>query len=179
MARPKRTCTIEGCERPHMGRGYCGPHLYRFQKFGDPLGGRHIRVAGDSVERLMLLYRVEESTGHWLWTASLGEFGYGQVRWGGTMRRAHRVVYAVMVGPIPPGMVLDHLCGVRHCVNPAHLEPVTQRVNMARAVKPHCKNGHEWTTETTIVRKGGKRLCRTCNRAYQRERYHQLVTRRT
>ncbi|TDD77726.1 HNH endonuclease [Actinomadura rubrisoli] len=83
----------------------------------------------------------------------------------------HRFVYESLVGPIPEGLVLDHLCRVRACCNPAHLEPVTDRVNILRgasitaanARKTHCDHGHEFTSQNTY-RHRGRRLCRACNR---------------
>jgi hypothetical protein len=74
--------------------------------------------------------------GCWLWTASLGRGGYAQVWWGGTMARAHRVVYELITGvAVPADLESDHLCRVRHCVNPGHLEPVTRQENQRRRRK--------------------------------------------
>ena len=73
-----------------------------------------------------------DPSGCWLWAASLGTAGYGQVWDGVTMRRAHRVTYTLLVGAIPEGLEIDHLCRVRRCVNPAHLEAVTKQENQRR-----------------------------------------------
>src|SRR6266576_3456485 len=86
----------------------------------------------------------------WPWQANRGR-GYGNVWIAGRMYRAHRVAYELLIGPIPEGLTLDHLCRNRGCVNPAHLEPVTSRENTLRgegisannARKTHCKHGHE------------------------------------
>lgn len=78
--------------------------------------------------------KVELSPDCWTWTGALTE-GYGRIKWGGRLDMAHRVVYAILVGPVPDGLQLDHLCRNRACVNPAHLEPVTQAVNMQRAAE--------------------------------------------
>jgi hypothetical protein len=83
---------------------------------------------------------------------------------------AHRLVYEELVGPIPEGMELDHLCRNTSCVNPAHLEPVPHRVNVLRgvgptaenAVKTECVNGHPLTGRNLCIRKEGGRKCRTC-----------------
>ena len=86
------------------------------------------------------------------------------------MLLAHRIVYEALVGPIPEGMVLDHLCRNRPCASPAHLEPVDSRTNTLRgegptakhAIKTHCPRGREHTPENTYSYKRGGRQCRTC-----------------
>jgi len=74
----------------------------------------------------------KDANGCWTWTGSTSRRGYGQLQVNGHVVRAHRHVYGLMVGPIPAGMTLDHLCGNKPCVNPAHLEPVTARENWLR-----------------------------------------------
>lgn len=108
----------------------------------------------------------------WLWTMRPAGEGYGQIKLeSGRRQQAHRFAYELLVGPIPEGLQLDHLCRVRHCVNPAHLEPVTSRENVHRspiapaalnARKTHCPHGHEYTDDNTYF-SGGKRICRACN----------------
>jgi hypothetical protein len=91
-------------------------------------------------------------------------------------RRAHRVVYECLVGPIPDGLEMDHLCRNTMCVNPAHLEPVPHRINMGRstwAMKTHCPQGHPYTDQNTSIERGnGKtmRHCKACDRERHRER---------
>lgn len=124
----------------------------------------------------------EPNTGCWLWTAAVRN-GYGRM----TVRRAthktaaHRVAYEVFVGPIPHGMTLDHLCRVRCCVNPEHLEPVTMRENIRRGTSPvaqnihgamregYCQNGHSWDDPTNVRITGRRRDCRACQREQQRK----------
>lgn len=120
---------------------------------------------------------VDKSGECWLWTRSKIWNGYGQVRWGSTMRPVHRVAYELLVGTIPEGFQLDHLCGVRDCVNPAHLEPVTQQENIRRSAanwnhSTTCKRGHNITNPENIytVPSTGKRQCRECIRFNQREK---------
>lgn len=124
----------------------------------------------------------EPNTGHWLWTASLIR-GYGQFRVNHRPAYAHRYAYEHLVGPVPEGLELDHLCRVRRCVNPDHLQPVTHRQNVLRgdsptadnAVKTHCPTGHPYDEANTYRRDDGHRKCRACNRrmsaaAYARRR---------
>lgn len=112
--------------------------------------------------------------GCWLWTGGVGSSGYGN--FGKPTKLAHRVSYELEIGPIPEGMQLDHLCRVRTCVNPAHLEPVTARVNGERsenfagvnARKEMCANGHPFDEANTAYRKRRdgrvRRACRACDR---------------
>jgi len=115
-----------------------------------------------------------DPSGCWLWTASRNPGGYGQI-WanGKAARHAHRIAYELLVGPIPDDLELDHLCRVRHCVNPAHLEPVTHAENVRRgnmeikrlAVirgRTHCKRGHPFDDANTYVTPDGRRQCRVC-----------------
>lgn len=115
---------------------------------------------------------VQEAQGCWRWTASFDRYGYGRFApTGESSRSAYLVAYAALVGPVPRGLQLDHLCRNRACVNPEHLEPVTQAENARRsaaASKTHCVNGHEFTPENTYLRPpgcGGHRDCRACIRA--------------
>jgi hypothetical protein len=100
--------------------------------------------------------------GHcWVWTGYLDR-GYGRYR----SNWAHRHAWKTLVGAIPEGLQLDHLCRNPPCVNPKHLEPVTSAENMRRRKEAHttCFRGHEYTPENTYLRARGFRQCRTCNR---------------
>ena len=120
--------------------------------------------------------KVDASGDCWLWTASTSRLGYGEFRLGGRIRKAHRVAYEMLVGLIPDDLEIDHLCRVRHCVNPDHMEPVTHRVNVLRgaslsaanARKAHCKRGHPFDEENTHIwvrpNGGQMRQCRACDR---------------
>lgn len=135
----------------------------------------------------------------WLWTAATNGFGYGLVKWNAkSMSVAHRVVYELLVGPIPEGLDLDHLCHNaavdagecldvsecqhRRCVNPSHLEPVTRTVNSRRgdaggyqSRKTHCPNGHPYSGENLYVVPTSdgtnNRHCRECIRVAGRRYY--------
>ncbi|CCA55433.1 MULTISPECIES: HNH endonuclease signature motif containing protein [Streptomyces] len=123
------------------------------------------------------LERFEEQVGkspngHWVWAGVLSN-GYGNF-WDGIRKvPAHRWAYEYWVGPIPAGMQIDHLCRIRQCVNPEHLEPVTPRENVLRSDSPpglsyrtgRCKHGHEMTPENTSFNKAGSRQCKACRRA--------------
>jgi hypothetical protein len=113
----------------------------------------------------------KHENGCWIWTASHNRGGYGQFYVDGKMLRAHRVAYELVAGPIPIGLDLDHLCRVRNCVNPDHLEPTTRKENVHRGIGPaamkakqkYCKNGHLFDEKNTYIRSDGNRGCRSCN----------------
>lgn len=138
-------------------------------------------------ERIEQNIRRDPETACWIWTAARARTkGYGDTRFNGKTRRAHRVIYELLRGPIPHGLTLDHLCRNRACVNPDHLEPVNIRVNILRgdspsainARKPTCKAGHPYTPENTHIDPEGRRICRECVRARERERYHSMTPER-
>lgn len=115
--------------------------------------------------------------GCWTWDKGRTGEGYGAFSptGRGSTGLAHRWSYARANGPIPKGMVLDHVCRVRHCVNPEHLEVVTSKENTMRgktaaamnAAKTHCVNGHEFTEENTYIH-GSRRQCKTCKKLRKR-----------
>lgn len=111
--------------------------------------------------------KVDKSGDCWLWTKALDPAGYAFIGIDGQGVRAHRWAWESVNGPIPEGLEIDHLCRVRHCVNPDHLEPVTHAENMIRAAEAripptHCIRGHEFTPENTMTPPSGGRKCRAC-----------------
>lgn len=122
--------------------------------------------------------------GCWVWTAANAS-GYGRF-WVGHLVVAHRFAYELLVGPIPDGMQLDHLCRNPPCVNPAHLEPVTCRVNLLRGEtqtarrsrQTHCSRGHEFTAANTYTKPNGARNCRACKAIADFKYYVQKKARR-
>lgn len=82
---------------------------------------------------------VEDANGCWIWTGAVGKHGYGTVKRQNQTRMAHRVMYEETIGPVPEGLVMDHLCSVKRCIRPSHLEPVTHQINLQRAWdRRHC-----------------------------------------
>ena len=113
--------------------------------------------------------KVNKTDTCWLWTAAAPN-GYGQIGAGGKTLRAHRVAYEMLVGPIPEGLQLDHLCRVTLCVNPNHLEPVTNRENVLRGESPlakkarqtECLRGHPLSGANLYTYPNGNRRCKIC-----------------
>lgn len=127
-------------------------------------------------------------SGCWIFMGSLNHGGYGQIGVGGKkkMMLAHRASYLAYRGDVPQGLELDHLCRVRSCCNPDHLEAVTSQENSRRGIqvdpplavinrkKTHCQRGHEYSAENTYFYTAGKyksRICRICNLAAANKRY--------
>jgi hypothetical protein len=132
----------------------------------------------DLTERFLAKITTDERTGCWLWTGYVMPNGYAQFNIGRRHIYAHRWAYERWVGPIPEGAQIDHVrergCVHRHCANPAHLEPVSNRENAKRGRwgrTTHCPAGHPYDeTNTYIIPGTGARQCRECKRdAHRRE----------
>jgi hypothetical protein len=148
------------------------------------MSGKPGRPARPVIDRIASHVALAE-TGCLIWTAALGRDGYARVRVIASTRvyknvPVHRVVYEYVVGPIPEGMQIDHLCRNRACCRPEHLEPVTIRENLLRgethaaanAAKTHCANGHPFSGENLSIQVGRyQRVCKACKRAEARRRY--------
>ena len=148
-----------------------------------PGEGRRRRTPDDVLDHLAANFELDEH-GCWVWTSRLTKEGYASMTWrpaddAPVIAGGHRLAWTVAVDAVPAGLVIDHLCRNRACVNPDHLEPVTQRENVMRspiapgainAAKTHCPQGHPYSPENThwYTRKTPNqttgRLCRTCQR---------------
>jgi hypothetical protein len=177
-------CSIDGCDQPVKARGWCNPHYGRWKRYGSPTGGNRIFRSMPHAQRFWLKVDKEgglpdhnPALGHcWLWTDIPNKKGYAEFYGASGLVSAHRWSYVDTFGSIPDGLELDHLCRVRHCVNPRHLEPVTHAENMRRgalAQRTHCNHGHPFDEKNTYMRPDGGRACRACQRRskdeYERE----------
>jgi len=164
-------CAVPECSAPVKSWGWCHKHYQRWLRHGT----LHRRGAEERFWEKVRALPVDDPDACWLWQGALSG-GYGQIcgEW------AHRFSYRFLVGPIPEGLQIDHLCRVRHCVNPDHLEPVTQQVNIRRgewATRTHCVNGHPFDEANTYrpPSKPGWRYCRECFRLRDAERQRRIV----
>lgn len=160
-------CVVPGCGRRRTARSWCHSHYEQWRRRGITPSEPIL----DTPARRLMAKVEKRPDGCWIWTGSTGGDGrYGRIHFEGRNRPAHRVAYILLVGPVSEDDVLDHLCRVTLCVNPTHLEPVTQAENIRRgdappalnARKTHCKRGHEFTPENTYAARSGGRGCRAC-----------------
>jgi len=179
-------CTVDGCTSNHLALGYRLAHYKRLRRHGDPLGARHILTDDERftphVQRAGSLPEGRPGLGPcWVWTGTVGGNGYGYVNAADRSKKlAHRVAYERTYGAIPDGTVIDHLCRNRRCVNPHHLEAVSNEENLRRGLgyrlrngmDTACVNGHRYTPENTYrnPNKPEEIRCRTCARDRDRTR---------
>ena len=171
---PQGTCSVDECERPRFGRGWCRTHYLRWYRTGT--ADRPPLWTSDPPD-VRFWNHVDKTATCWLWTSEINK-GYGRLTINAKHVLAHRFAYELLIGPIPDGLELDHLCRVRHCVNPEHLEPVTTSVNVQRAFDfraghggpPICRNRrHSMTPDNVWMRRRPNghlsRECRACKNA--------------
>lgn len=141
IVRTRKTCSVEACNVPAWSKGLCTTHLSRWKKTGSTDAPVPPTVAERFWAKVNLLGPEPDYAPHlgrcWLWAASANEQGYGHFTPQKNKRSlcAHRWSYQQLVGPIPEGLHLDHLCRVPACVNPSHLEPVTPFENTRRGIE--------------------------------------------
>ncbi len=165
-------CSVPECRRPHWTHGYCARHFQRMRQYGQLERTRdHVYSAYHRFWKHLLIGDVSRDEDCWEWQGTrLKGYGVMWVTQDGrcTTVRAHRYAYELIVGPIPEGLTIDHLCRNRACCNPTHLEPVTIAENVRRGLtgrrKVICKRGHE------IDYSGGRGICRECRNAAAREK---------
>lgn len=168
-------CTGPKCDRPSEGRGLCHAHAEQRRRRSN---GLLTPLRPTDAKARFALMVIKNPDGCWVWQgATDGRHRYGSFQFEGRVARAHRVSFEWAKGPIPEGLVLDHLCRTTLCVNPDHLEAVTQYANVLRgdgwggvnSRKTHCPQGHPYDESNTYVQPStGGRVCRTCDRARKR-----------
>lgn len=125
---------------------------------------------------------VVDDNGCWLWCRRLDRHGYGEMRRDKRKVGVHRAAYELAKGPVPDGLVIDHLCRVRRCANPDHMEPVTNAENLRRGKsreRSHCVHGHPFADENLRFAANGKKICVTCQRARSNRAYARRMGART
>lgn len=174
MVSANRICDVPGCGQSHYGRGWCRSH---YRAWWSANGGQGDPRRRPESERFWAKVSGGDYTTCWLWVGGLSK-GYGSFRRtdASLSGLAHRFAYEHLIGEVPSGLVLDHLCRETRCVNPWHLQPVPQRINTLRGVGPaarravatHCARGHEFSYANTYLSPAGHRTCRTCVRLRRR-----------
>lgn len=165
-------CSVMNCENKSKTRGWCVKHYKRWLKHGDVNYVRPRRSFEESFEKY-----VDKSGECWEWSGSHYVNGYSKITSGRDQALAHRWAYEHYRGRIPDGMVIDHLCRNRGCVNPDHMEVVTNNENLRRGagygirngMRTTCIHGHEYTDENIYRTPQGGIRCRECARIRDRQ----------
>lgn len=170
----KPLCSVDGCERRSLAKGLCNAHYIRWKTSGDVQADKPLQDKVKGAPPVRFWAYVNKTEGCWLWEGGTISTGYGIFNAGRPSPvLAHRFAYEDVVGQIPEGKHLDHLCRVILCVRPDHLEPVTNRENTRRGLKgilqTHCKQGHPLTEDNLYYRANSdQKRCRECQRGHSR-----------
>jgi hypothetical protein len=151
-----RLCTVEGCGRPFRAKGFCMKHYDKAKSL------KTLPPTPSMEERFWA--KVDKTGDCWLWTAYLANTGYGQFGIGDKVYSSHRVSYEMAHGKIPEGMVIDHRCHVRACVNPDHLRVVSQKQNAEHRSGPQVNNRSSGVLGVTWHKDTNKWAARVSNR---------------
>lgn len=146
---------------------------------------RDYKELENTFEDLLAKVELVTESGCWIFHCAVSDTGYARARFNGKTVAMHRLFYERFVGPIPDGLDLDHLCRVRCCVNPHHVEPVTPKINTLRghgrtamnAHKTHCVYGHEFSGDNLRISKTGWRICLRCKAYHSVKRFKQEASR--
>lgn len=169
-----RICELKDCMNPAPRRKLCEHHYRRKLKYGSPYGVPSPKAPHPPEDRFfprLSFGPLFQGTRCLEWTGDRWSTGYGRFSVNGKQVGVHRWLYERWVGPIPDGLVIDHLCRNIVCCNPEHLEPVTNAENVRRGVGPaaqnrlktHCKYGHPFAGRNLGTDAFGRRICRACS----------------
>lgn len=185
-------CSVPHCGRLHYARTYCEKHYRHWRRCGRP----ECTPRPSTEERFWAKVNKNgpmppshpELGPCWLWQGADNPDGYGRFNPVRTQTtKAYRFSYLLLIGSVPPGLELDHLCRNTHCVNPAHLQAVTHLENLRRGqtiaaknlLKTHCPKGHPYDLLNTYVDAAASRHCRICRRDWNREHYRRSIAAQT
>lgn len=147
-----RVCSVDGCDNKHRCRGFCNTHYRRWQRYGDPLGGR-CTFEGDGLRFLEDAIR-DSGNECILWPYAISIHGYGMVQWKGKRRNAHRVALILASGKDPKSLEAAHSCRNRNCVNIKHLRWATRSENQLDRVRDdtHLRGERNYKAKLTNVK---------------------------
>jgi len=135
-------CSVASCASPFFALGFCRPHYMSFRRIGKPIADRQT-IHGPIEKKFAIKSKGRNEKGCWIWSGRKDKNGYGSLRDGHKMKRAHRVAWEIHKGPIPAGVMVLHKCNNPSCVNPSHLKLGDQTANM----QDRKENGKPWISQ--------------------------------